>query len=254
MWDGIDNSQETKRDLAWIADEMSSNSLIWTTDGSQDRKKAANLCGVGWVIICTKTCLRLMGNFWERSQAASSCRAEMLGLCTLHLFARTVAEFYQIQGWQAILCCDNKQALELSSYKQGRICPSAKCADIRRNLQLTKQTFQGTFRYVHVYGHKDKYLAWNQLNLMQQMNCLCNTLAKKAVAIALLKGYHNRFTQLLPNEDAVLVIWGNKVTGDIAPVLCFHASKKLQRNISPCKKETHDLASGSTRLTGSIST
>jgi hypothetical protein len=71
MWDGIDNSQETKRDLSWIADGMSSNYLIWTTDGSHNRKKAADLCGVGWVIFCTKTGLRLMGNFWERLQAAS---------------------------------------------------------------------------------------------------------------------------------------------------------------------------------------
>jgi hypothetical protein len=38
MWDGINDSQETKCDLAWIADGMSSNSLIWTTDGSHNRK------------------------------------------------------------------------------------------------------------------------------------------------------------------------------------------------------------------------
>ncbi len=94
MWDGINNSQETKWDLAWIADGMSSNSLIWTTDGSHNRKKAANLCEVGWVIFCTKMSLRLTGNFWERLQAASSYRAEMLGLCTLHLLARVVAEFF----------------------------------------------------------------------------------------------------------------------------------------------------------------
>jgi hypothetical protein len=146
MWDGINDSQETKHDLAWIADRMSSNSLIWTTDGSHNRKKAANLCGVGWIIFYTKTGLQLMGNFWERLQAASSYRAEMLGLCALHLLVRAVAEFYQIQGWQATLCCDNKQALEVSSYKQGWIRPSAKCADIRRNIRSTKQTFQGTFR------------------------------------------------------------------------------------------------------------
>ncbi len=48
-------------------------------------------------------------------------------------------------------------------------------------------------------------LVWNQLNLMQQMNCVCNMLAKKAVAIALLEGYHNRTTQLLPNEVMALV-------------------------------------------------
>ncbi len=177
-----------------------------------------------------------MGNFWERSQAASSYRAEMLGFCALHLLARVVAEFYQIQGWQVILCCDNKQALELSSYRQGWIRPSAKCADIRRNLRLTKQTFQGTFRYIHVYGHMNKYLAWNQLNLMQQMNCVCNMLAKKAVAIALLEGYHNRATQLPPNEYVALVIWCNKVIGDIAPVLRFHASKEAARKYLTLQK------------------
>jgi hypothetical protein len=160
----------------------------------------------------------------------------MLGLCASYLLARAVAEFYQIQGWQAKLCCDNKQALELSSYKQGWIRLSSKCADIRRNIQLTKQTFQGTFRYIHVYGHMNKYLAWNQLNLMQQMNCVCNMLAKKAVAIALLKGYHNRTTQLLPNEGIALVIWGNKVTGDIAPVLRFHASKEAARKYLASQK------------------
>jgi hypothetical protein len=175
-----------------------------------------------------------MGNFWERLQAASSYRAEMLGLCALHLLTRAVADFYQIQGWQATLCCDNKQALEQSSYKQGWILLSAKCADIRRNIRSTKQTIQGTFRYVHVYGHMDKYLAWNQLNLMQQMNCVCNMLAKKA--LALLKEYHNRTTQLLPNEDVALVIWGNKVTGGIAPVLRFHASKEAARKYLTSQK------------------
>jgi hypothetical protein len=108
MWDGINDSQETKRNLAWIADGMRSNSLIWTTDGSHNSKKAANLCGVGWVIVCTKAGLRPTGIFWERLQAASSYRAEMLNLCALCLLARAVAEFYQIQGWQATLCCDNK--------------------------------------------------------------------------------------------------------------------------------------------------
>jgi hypothetical protein len=82
----------------------------------------------------------------------------------------------------------------------------------------------------------DKYLAWNQLNLMQQMNCVCNMLAKKAVAIAFLEEYHNRTTQLLPNEDVALVIWGNKVTGDIAPVLRFHASNKAARKYLTLQK------------------
>jgi hypothetical protein len=76
----------------------------------------------------------------------------------------------------------------------------------------------------------DQYLPWNKLNLMQQFNCICNTLAKKALTDAIISGYHDRPTQLLPCKDVALVIWGNKVTGDISPSLHFHASKELARN------------------------
>jgi len=106
----------------------------------------------------------LTGTFWERSPSASSYRAEMLGLCALHLFARALSEFYKIQVWEATLCCDNKRALEQSAYTH-RIRPSAKCADIQRSLKATKHTFKGKFTYLHVYGHLDKYLLWHQLSL-----------------------------------------------------------------------------------------
>jgi hypothetical protein len=65
---------------------------------------------------------------------------------------------------------------------------------------------------------------------MQQLNCICDTLAKKAISTVIILGYHNRPTQILPREDVVLVIWGNKVSGNISTLLCFHASKELAKN------------------------
>jgi hypothetical protein len=65
---------------------------------------------------------------------------------------------------------------------------------------------------------------------MQQLNCVCNTLAKKALSSAIISGYHDRPTQILPCKDVALVIWGDKVTGDISTPLCFHASKEVARN------------------------
>jgi hypothetical protein len=130
MWDGIDDDQATKGDVTWIAEGMKNNLLIWVTDSSYNRKKANELSSVGWIIFCTKTGLQLMGTFWEKLNAASSYRAEMLGLCALHLFAQAAAEFYKVQQWSAMLGCDNKCALKLSSHHRRRIRPSAKCADI----------------------------------------------------------------------------------------------------------------------------
>jgi hypothetical protein len=75
-----------------------------------------------------------------------------------------------------------------------------------------------------------QFLPWSQLSLMQQLNCICNTLMKKALLSAVISGYHDRLNQILPREDAALVIWGNKVTSDISTPLRFHASKELARN------------------------
>ncbi len=72
----------------------------------------------------------------------------------------------------------------------------------------------------------DRYLEWDQLTLIQQLNCVCDTLAKRAIT-ALLHGYHSRQSQLLSKEDVALIIWGIKVTGDISSPLRFHTSKEV---------------------------
>jgi hypothetical protein len=185
---------------------MTEGSLIWTTDRSYDRKRAADLLGVGWIIFCKTTGKRIMGSFWERSSTASSFCAEMLGLCTLHLLARVITDAYEVQSWTALMCCNNKRILMLSSHHRGRIRPSAKCAHIRRNFHATKQTYQGGFKYLHVYGHMDQHLSLMQLSLTQQLICIYDTLIKRAVTTAIVAGYHGGPTQILPREDVSLTV------------------------------------------------
>jgi hypothetical protein len=47
MWEGIEAGQDTTYDMTWVAEGMINASLIWVTDGSYNRKKAIDLCGVG---------------------------------------------------------------------------------------------------------------------------------------------------------------------------------------------------------------
>jgi hypothetical protein len=75
----------------------------------------------------------------------------------------------------------------------------------------------------------DKYLPWERLSLIQQMNCVCDTLAKAALTTAINSGHYQRPTQFLPREDAALVVWGEKITGDISQIVWFHASKEVAR-------------------------
>jgi hypothetical protein len=162
--------------------------------------------GVGWIIFCKQTGLRLTGLFWERLPIASSFQAEMLGLCTLHLLACMIMEFHQVSEWTAIILCNSKRALSLSSHHKGQIRPSAKYADIRQSFQASKQDLSSNFKYVHVYWHMDQHLAWGQLSLPQQLNCICNTLEKRAVVTATAQGCHDMPTQILPQEDVALIV------------------------------------------------
>ncbi len=125
MWEGIETGKDLPYNMSWVAEGMTNNSLVWVMDSSYDKKKAIDLCRVGWILFCTKTGFCLTDTFWEKSNSASSYRAELLGLCALHLLARAVVEYYKVEGWSAMLCCNNKCALELSSHHLRRIRPSA---------------------------------------------------------------------------------------------------------------------------------
>ncbi len=162
---------------------------------------------------------------------ASSYRAELLGLCSLLLFTLALSKFYKISGWEATLCCDNLQPLQLSSQERQRIKPSAACSDLHRSLRSTKNNFTGHFKYQHVAGHMDKYLLWHQLSLVQQLNCVCDTTAKGAEQRAITTGYIKTPTQLPPREDAAIVVWGNKLTCNISHPVRFHASKEIARGL-----------------------
>jgi hypothetical protein len=162
----------------------------------------------------------------------------MLGLCALHLLARAITEFHGLNKGTATMSCNNKQALLLLSHHKGQIRPNAKCTDIRRIFFATKPTYKGSFKYVHVCGHMDQHLPWIQLSLLQQLNCVWDTFAKRSVTSAIIQGYHETPTQLLPRDNVALIVWGNKVTGDVSGPLRFHTNKRLPKNIFNNKKRT----------------
>ncbi len=80
-----------------------------------------------------------------------------------------------------------------------------------------------------MYRHINQHLPWLQLNLTQQLNCVCDSLTKQAVTKAIINGYHERQAQLLPRQDVALIVWGDKVTGDISSPIRFHASMAVAR-------------------------
>ena len=109
MWEEIKPGKDSSDGVMWIVNGLRKGSLIWAMDGSNNRKKAVDLCSVGWIIFCTDTGFCVTGTFWEQSPAAaaSSYKAELLGLSALHQFAQAISEFHKVAGWSVLLFCNN---------------------------------------------------------------------------------------------------------------------------------------------------
>jgi hypothetical protein len=77
------------------------------------------------------------------------------------------------------------------------------------------------------------HLSWTQLSLTQQLNCICDTLAKQAITNAVIEGYNHVNTQILPKKDMALLVWGDKIDP-----LRLHTGKAVAQkyHLHPWKK------------------
>mmetsp|Transcript_5434 Transcript_5434/g.9896 ORF Transcript_5434/g.9896 Transcript_5434/m.9896 type:complete len:189 (+) Transcript_5434:419-985(+) len=96
MWDCLHFDKDAKQDLTWLVEAITNDTAVWVTDGLYDRKKAPTVSGVGWLVYCTATGRGPTGSFYEISPSANNYRAELLGLCAIHLFALALEKFYDI--------------------------------------------------------------------------------------------------------------------------------------------------------------
>ena len=213
MWSGIVNEGA---DLRWVLQAIENGSGIWVTDGSYNKKIAPLISGAGWVFYCTVQEKKLYGTFYEFSTKAGSYRAELLGLLAIHVLMSALESFYNLKPSTAKICCDNSGALFKAKEYRRRIPTGASQADIKRVLRNVKTKLKSTFEYEWVPSHQDRYKLWSQLPLVQQLNCICDSLAKTAVQESLHCFDHRTRTQVLPCESAAVFVGGSKQTSDVA--------------------------------------
>ena len=75
--------------------------------------------------------------------------------------------------------------------------------------------------YFHVDGHMDRYLSDDELTLEQWLNKKCDFLAKSAIDKWIRLCLPHPGLQLLPREDAALIVDGLKVTGDVSETILY---------------------------------
>ena len=69
--------------------------------------------------------------------------------------------------------------------------------------------------YEHVSGHQDRYKLWWQLTLAEQLNRVCDGLAKAAVFRIIQQRDSRTERFLLPLERAAVFVSGVKQTSDV---------------------------------------
>jgi hypothetical protein len=213
MWDGI---QDEQQDISWLVEGLKSGTLICVTDGSYDRNFAPDISGAGFVLCCTKARKQLRANFYERSKSASSYRGELLGLTALHTLLLALKRYFRIDLKQSKICCDNISALRRSEQRRRRVKTGAAQADLLRVLRTLTYCNELQLRYEHVDAHQDRKKLWWQLTLEEQLNCVCDDLAKKAVRRSFATPLPREGPYILPMEKAAVIINGEKLTSDVS--------------------------------------
>ena len=79
-----------------------------------------------------------------------------------------------------------------------------------------KTKLKVSFKYEWVRAHQDDIKLWHQLTLLQQLNCIYDTLVKAAVTRSLTTTVRRILEQVLPKESVAVFVGGIKQTSNLA--------------------------------------
>ena len=219
MWESIEGKHD---DMSWLVHALQGKTAMMVTDGSYNRPVAPTISGAGWVLVCTKQRKMIRSSFYEQSPSASSYQGELLGLTAIHHLVAHAMEYYNCNKATGSVHCDNKGALRQASLKRRRVHTITKHSDLIRNLRYLKNKYNFEVEYIHVKAHQDDIHAYEDLPLVQQLNVMCDSLAKLAVQSSFgFANPRNVMDQLLPCEQAAIIVDNVKLTTDVATEVRF---------------------------------
>jgi hypothetical protein len=106
---------------------------------------------------------------------------EMIGSLALHILCSALEIYYDIPPSGNKILCDNESTLKESRRNRRRVPTKKPCNDVIRHMRGIKETLRMKFVYEHVTAHADDRIEFSRLPTEQQLNCICDVLAKHAV-------------------------------------------------------------------------
>lgn len=195
-------------------------------DGSYNRNVDREVCATGWVLVCRSSRKMVRGSFYERTYSASAYRGELLGMVAAHALIANAHAVFDLSEINGSIHCDNLGALGKARSHGRRVKSAMKQADAVRSIRSMKQGLFLKLDYQYVKSHQDDKTGWRDLPLDQQLNVLCDTLAKQACMKGITYDAVTATAPLfLPFEMSAVVVNGAKLTSDISDPIRYELGR-----------------------------
>jgi hypothetical protein len=200
------------------------------SDGSYNEKVGRDICSCAAIIYCSATGNKASVTWVEKSDVhtADNYRAEILGGIALQILTQVATDGkYVSVDMKPRFGCDNKGVVHHGNHPRRPMPEKQRQADVLRYYKRLVRDAPFRCKMFHVYGHLDQLLRWEELTLEEQVNVECDHLAEDALLAGAESGVF--IDRVLPDEDLVVRVGGEKVSGATTAVITRHWGDHVAR-------------------------
>jgi len=136
------------------------------------------LCAAAYIIKCTATGHEAIGSVVECSEAADNYRAEILGAVLLQLVLPAATTKKHLPYQTSEVFCDNRGVVSCRNSSNTILPEKQAQADVLRVLKQYVRELPVILTFVWVKAHQDDHVAFDDLELIAQLNVRVDRLAK----------------------------------------------------------------------------
>jgi hypothetical protein len=155
-----------------IATAISEGRALMVVDGSYMAKQSTNLGSAAWMIEDLQTgdsCKGMVRTSGTENEV-NAYRSELQGLHAAVASVQVICQHHKVQSGKVTFCCDNKNALWLSSIRSTQVPLRTKHTDLIRAIRKIVLELPIEVVFQDVMGHQDKHVLFEDLDRPSQLN------------------------------------------------------------------------------------
>ena len=214
---------------SWLYHSIAQGTLVCVSDGSFIRELHPDVCSSAIIMECSESKDRLTFSMTDTSPSANAFRGELIGLLAIHLILHSIHKAQPTLKGKVQIYSDCTGALRtILSLPRSGIPPKWKHADILKVMSIVSRAHPFSLSYHHIKAHQDDSTDWHQVSCPSQLNCACDSEAKRRI----MEHIPTQRTQCsFPLEPLVMIIEHLKCTSDSDSTLRYYAHKQEAKSL-----------------------